>query len=139
MLKTKKNYLILSLVIYVLLTVLGLIGLFFSIWEIVMILGISSVFGFCHLLVCFYFKSEPPKEGENNTLRMYLLSAFRGLFTVLFIVLPALILFFVPNPSLESIGKYRILFSLISFVPIAISLICFYFGSDKKWTNNLKK
>ena len=63
MLKTKKNYLILSLVIYVLLTVLGLIGLFFSIWEIVMILGISSVFGFCHLLVCFYFKSEPPKEG----------------------------------------------------------------------------
>ena len=32
MLKTKKNYLILSLVIYVLLTVLGLIGLFFSIY-----------------------------------------------------------------------------------------------------------
>ena len=63
---------------------------------------------------------------------MYLLIAFRGLFTVLSIVIPALILFFVPNPNLESIGKYRILFSLISFVPIAISLICFYFGSDKK-------
>ncbi len=132
MLKTKKSYLVFTASIYVLLTLLGLIGLFFSIWEFVMILGISSVFGFCHLLVCFYFNARPPKEGENNTLRMYLLIAFRGLFTCLAIVVPALILFFVPNPSLDSIGKYRILFSLISFIPLGISLISFYFGSNKE-------
>lgn len=132
MLKTKKGFVILAAIIYVLLTILGLIGLFFSCWEVVMVLGIASLFAFCHLLVCFYFKSQPPKEGENNTLRMYLLIAFRGLFTVLSIVIPALILFFVPNSSLEGIGKYRILFSLISLLPIAISLFLFYLGSDKK-------
>lgn len=128
----RKKYIIIYSCVSLVITLLSLLFLFANIWEITVTLLVGSVFSLCSILVSFYFNSRPPKDGDKNSLRMYFLIAFRGLFTVLSVVVPALIIGFTTNSLVnESLLKYRILFCLISILPVILSIVFYYLGSKK--------
>ncbi len=133
MLKSRKNIFILYCVVALLLSGISCIGFIWNIREVPATIICSSIMMIPHLAVCFFFANKPEDNLSKKDLRMYLLIAFRGLFTVLAIVLPAILIGLIPNPSLtEIIGKYRYLLVFVSIVPIGISLSFFYLGSNKK-------
>lgn len=134
MFKTKKNIFIFYCILACILSGISCVGFVWNIWEIPTTVICSSIMMIPHLAVCFFYANKPVDDNlSKKDLRMYLLIAFRGLFTVLAIVLPAILIGLIPNPTLtEMIGKYRYLLVFISIVPIAISLSFFYLGSSKK-------
>ncbi len=131
MFKTKKSFFILFIILAVVMSGLSCIAFIFSYWEIPTCIILASAFMVCHLAVCFYYASKPQANGGKE-LRMYLLIALRSLFTILAIVIPALLVVLIPNEATQSFGKLRYLFILTTFLPIATNLVCFYLGSNKE-------
>lgn len=131
MLKTKKSIFILYIILAIAMSGLSCIAFIFNYREIPAAIIPASVFMIGHLAICFYYAAKPQTNGGKE-LRMYLLIALRSLFVVLAIIVPTLFIGLIPNAATESFGKLRYLFILLSFLPIAVSLICFYIGSNKE-------
>lgn len=130
MYKTKKNTLITYVILVIIITLISLALLLYGVWEFSVCFGISAFVNFFHLVTCLYFQADSPRSGEVRGSNIVLLNGTRFLLLVISIVVPALIVYFVPNSSeVLQVNKLRYLYILSSAGPIFISLIWFYLWS----------
>jgi hypothetical protein len=114
-------------------TGLSCIGLIYGCWEVLAAVGLSSVFSLGHLCICLFYKTSPD-DSSKNSVAMLSLTLFRLLFIISAIVVPALIIYFVPNgaSAIVALEKKRYLLLLFTGLPIFSSLLYFFLWSTKQ-------
>ncbi|MCB9499580.1 MAG: hypothetical protein H6689_03460 [Erysipelotrichaceae bacterium] len=132
-LRTEKSTIIWYSITCLVLVGLSCIGLIYGCWEVVVCIALSSLFSLGHLCVCLFYKAKPD-ESQKNSFAVLSLTLFRLFFIILAIIVPALIIYFVPNSAsaIVALEKKRYLFILFTGIPVFTSLIYFYLWSTKQ-------
>lgn len=122
-LATTKGCLISYVVSNLFLILLSLIGLFFNIWELTALLSISAFFNFFVLIIMLKTELKNKETSQIKIFPFLLLSVGRFILMSLGIVLGIVLLFFTKE---ESDTKFRFLYSLITLVPLSLTILTFY-------------
>lgn len=132
-LRTEKSTIIWYSITSLVLIGLSCIGLIYGCWEVVASVGLSSLFSLGHLCICLFYKAKPD-ESQKNGFAVLSLTLFRLFFIILAIIIPALIIYFVPNSAsmIVALEKKRFLFILFTGLPIFTNLLYFYLWSTKQ-------
>ena len=113
-----KAYLI-QLIISVVLILLSLIGLFFGVWELVMSVGISSVFAFGYLFVMFVGMKNVTTD-TSKSLGFLVSTVVRFLIAAIGILLPALIIKLTDNG--DKLRFLNVIAATIPFLTVNLTL-----------------
>ena len=110
------------------------IGFFFDVWEPAAVLFFSSIIIFPVLWMNLYLYEKPQEAGSPlKASSIILLSIGRIFFLLVNIIVSAVMLKFTDGIG----GKYRLLYVLLTFVPVALAFLLFYLKSKKEGTTNL--
>lgn len=122
-LATTKGCLISYVVSNLFLILLSLIGLFFNIRELTALLSISAFFNFFVLIIMLKTELKNKETSQIKIFPFLLLSVGRFVLMSLGIVLGIVLLFFTKE---ESDTKFRFLYSLITLLPLSLTILTFY-------------
>lgn len=111
------------------LTLLSLLAMIFGIYEISVILAISTAFNFFTLLIML--KTEIRDQNQQIRISKFVLfSLLRFILMACGIFFGVLVLYFTNNDE----SKYRYLYALFSVLPIFCSLILYYIKGSYEHT-----
>lgn len=128
--KVSKNILLSYIGIILILVSISLIGLAFKIYEVSVVISISSVFSFIYLLLSLlYIDYQGNKKlGKRSFLIIFMILKFFILILSVFLSL----IFLYYSPTFLHLGQYRYLFILFILLPIGITMVLLVFKGKKE-------